>query len=127
AGSTARDRIRRLDAAAVAALPHRGMQVRSWLENPSGLLAGMLFVRSATQNDRTQRAAARQRVRRPRTGRNETQAGTPEPSAQANTVARAEGARELCTASIGRGGCGAGVEGPGRPPKTAAKRRSEGV
>jgi transcriptional regulator with XRE-family HTH domain len=89
AGSTARDRIRRLDAAALAALPHRGTQVRSWLENPSGSLAGMLFVRSATQGDRTQRAAGRQRVRRPRTGRNETQAGTPEPSAGANTVARA--------------------------------------
>jgi hypothetical protein len=75
AGSTARDRIRALDAAASAALPDRGTQVRSWLEHPSGSLAGLLFVRSATQGDRTQGAAGRQRVRRPRTGRCATGAG----------------------------------------------------
>jgi transcriptional regulator with XRE-family HTH domain len=83
AGSTARDRMRRLDAAAIAALPHRGTKVRTWLENPSGPLAGVLFVRSATQGDRTQQAAGRQRVRRPRTGRYATHEGSPEPQARA--------------------------------------------
>jgi transcriptional regulator with XRE-family HTH domain len=76
-GSTARDRIRRLAPVTVAALPDRGMTVRTWLRRPSGSLAGLLFVRSANQADARQRATGRQRVRRPQNRRNTTGSGVP--------------------------------------------------
>jgi transcriptional regulator with XRE-family HTH domain len=87
AGSTAREQIRRLDAAASAALPDRGTDVRSWLVHPSGSVAGLIFVRSATQGDHMQRAAGRQRVRRARMGRSAIDAGAPTPSAPASAAA----------------------------------------
>jgi len=63
-GSTSRDRIRRVAPAATAALPARGTEVRTWLRRPSGLLAGLIFLRSANQRDATTRVTGRQRVRR---------------------------------------------------------------
>ena len=76
-GSTSRDRIRRLAQAAAAALPDRGMTVRTWLRQPLGGVAGLLFVRSANQGDAGQRTTGRQRVRRPRTARTSTGTGVP--------------------------------------------------
>jgi transcriptional regulator with XRE-family HTH domain len=74
-GSTSRGRIRRISPAADAALPVRGREVRTWLRHPSGGIAGLLFMRSATPGDTTQRTTGRQRVRRANRGRNATGTG----------------------------------------------------
>lgn len=70
AGSTARDRVRRLDAAMEAAYPVRGAAVRAWLRSPGNAISGLLFVRSAAGDGVPWSAAGRQRVRRPNRVRN---------------------------------------------------------
>ena len=70
AGSTARDRVRRLAAAMTAAYPARGAAVRAWLRNPGEAISGLLFVRSASGDGVPWSATGRQRVRRPSRVRN---------------------------------------------------------
>jgi transcriptional regulator with XRE-family HTH domain len=88
AGSTSRDRIQRVGPAAAAAVPDRGMAVRSWLRHPSGSLAGLMFVRSASRAGVTQGAASRQRVRRRKCVRSATGGDAPESSGQVLRAAR---------------------------------------
>jgi transcriptional regulator with XRE-family HTH domain len=63
--ATSRRRIARLAATYATALPMRGWAVRRWLQHPSGGMAGLLFLSSATPGDPNGGSAGRERVRRP--------------------------------------------------------------
>jgi hypothetical protein len=60
--TTSRRRIAEFASLYAAALPDRGSQVRRWLRNPSGALAGLLFLPSATPDGLRRRHGGRQRV-----------------------------------------------------------------
>lgn len=62
--ATSRRRIARLAATYDAALPHRGWEVRRWLRQPSGLMAGLLFLSIATGSGPSDRIRGQERVRR---------------------------------------------------------------
>lgn len=62
----ARQRVGRLGATLGATFPARGAMVRQWLRAPDRILAGILFVRTATPSSSKAVVAGRQRVRRPR-------------------------------------------------------------
>lgn len=79
-GSTARDRVARLDASLRAVFPDRGTAVRHWLRAPNRPLSGLLFFRSATQAGATARKAGRQRVRISTSVRNASRVSGPEGS-----------------------------------------------
>lgn len=64
-GPTARRRVAELGATYDVALPTRRAGVLAWLVAPSGSLAGLLFLSSATPGGIRKRSTARQRVRRP--------------------------------------------------------------
>jgi transcriptional regulator with XRE-family HTH domain len=63
--TTSRRRIAQFASLYAAALPDRGSGVRRWLRDPSGPLAGVLFLPSATPDGTRRRQAGRQRVSRP--------------------------------------------------------------
>jgi transcriptional regulator with XRE-family HTH domain len=62
--STSRQRISRLGATYDTALPSRNAEVRRWIRQPDGQLAGLLFLRSASVGSTKRRSSARERVRR---------------------------------------------------------------
>jgi len=64
-----------------ASLPARSREVRAWLKEPSGALAGLWFLSSANQIGGIQVQVGRQRVRRPRDARS-----VPQLHSNANTV-----------------------------------------
>jgi hypothetical protein len=72
ASATARRRIRALDATYSAALPTRGVEVRRWLREPRGPMAGLLFVAYDREGSRRTSVASRQRVSRAPNARNAT-------------------------------------------------------
>lgn len=63
--TTSRRRIAQFGAMYAAALPDRGREVRRWLRHPSGPLAGLVFLSSATPDGARRRHGGRERVRRP--------------------------------------------------------------
>jgi transcriptional regulator with XRE-family HTH domain len=67
--STTRRRVAALDATFQAALPARGWAVKRWLRQPAEVLAGILFLPFASGTGRRRSPTGRQRVRRPRSGR----------------------------------------------------------
>ena len=79
-GSTARDRVARLDASLRSAFPDRGGDVRAWLRSPERPVSGLLFFRNATQARTRGHRTGLQRVRRPQVVRNATETGAPESS-----------------------------------------------
>jgi transcriptional regulator with XRE-family HTH domain len=79
-GSTARDRVARLDASLRTVFPDRGREVRAWLRSPDRPLSGLLFFRNANRGGTTRPRAGSERVRRPRMSRSATMAGISERS-----------------------------------------------
>jgi transcriptional regulator with XRE-family HTH domain len=69
ASATARRRIRALDATYRAALPLRGADVRQWIREPRGSIAGLLFVAHDRDGSTRSSVASRQRVTRSRDAR----------------------------------------------------------
>ena len=63
--TTSRRRIAQFASMHSVALPDRGTRVRRWLREPSGPLAGLLFLASATTDGTRRRHGGRQRVSRP--------------------------------------------------------------
>jgi hypothetical protein len=63
--TTSRRRIAQFAWLYAAALPDQGSRVRRWLRDPSGRLAGLLFLPSATPDGTRRRHGGRQRVSRP--------------------------------------------------------------
>ncbi len=64
--STSRDRVGALADLFGVAYPDRAITVRRWLRNPSGPLAGLMFLRISRPEGATQTPTGRQRVRRRR-------------------------------------------------------------
>ena len=67
--TTSRRRIGQFASMYAAVLPDRGASVRRWLRGPSGPLAGLLFLPSATPDGVRRRHGGRQRVSRPNPAR----------------------------------------------------------
>ena len=67
--ATSRRRIGRLAETYAVALPDRGWAVRRWLREPTGALAGLLFLSNVTGGGTSRSSRPRERVRRPKTGR----------------------------------------------------------
>jgi transcriptional regulator with XRE-family HTH domain len=65
-GATSRRRIARLAATYDVAFPTRGAAVRSWLRNPVGSIAGILFIAYGSQPGIRRSRRGRERVRRQR-------------------------------------------------------------
>jgi transcriptional regulator with XRE-family HTH domain len=63
--TTSRRRIAQFASLYAAALPDRGSRVRRWLRDPSGPLAGLVFLPSATPDGIRRRQGGGQRVSRP--------------------------------------------------------------
>lgn len=74
-GSTARDRVTRLDASLRTVFPDRGPDVRRWLRDPDRPLSGLLFFRNATPGSTTGSPTGRERVRRRESFRSANVAG----------------------------------------------------
>ena len=64
--TTNRERVRRFAELFDAALPVRGREVRRWLENPAGQIAGLWFLPDSTGRGARRTTAGRTRVNRPR-------------------------------------------------------------
>jgi transcriptional regulator with XRE-family HTH domain len=64
--TTNRERVRRFGALFGAALPTRGRDVRRWLEDPAGAIAGLWFLPDSTGRGTRRTTAGRTRVNRPR-------------------------------------------------------------
>jgi hypothetical protein len=62
--STSRQRIARLGATYDASLPSRNVDVRRWIREPKGPVAGLLFFRNASAGSAKRPSTARERVRR---------------------------------------------------------------
>ncbi len=67
--TTSRRRIAQYASMYAVPLPDRGAQVRRWLRKPSGPLAGLLFLASATPDGARRRHGGRQRISRPNPAR----------------------------------------------------------
>jgi transcriptional regulator with XRE-family HTH domain len=67
-GSVNRRRMARLASSFDAALPDRNRAIRRWLRQPTGSIAGLLFLPDATPGSARHGSTARQRVNRPRRG-----------------------------------------------------------
>ena len=68
--STTRRRVTALDATFRTAFPMRGVAVGRWLRDPAGAISGLLFLPDVRLAGLGRPAAGRQRVNRPRVGRN---------------------------------------------------------
>ena len=64
--STLRRRVARHSRIFDAALPDRGVAIRSWLRSPAGTVSGLWFLSSSTRASGIQPKGGRSRVRRPR-------------------------------------------------------------
>lgn len=62
---TARRRVNALATTYDTALPDRNVEVRRWIRNPAGPLAGLLFLTNASPGSAKRASTARERVRRP--------------------------------------------------------------
>ena len=71
--STSRERVHDLGDLFGKAYPERSTVVRRWLRNPSGPLAGLLFLRNVRRDGGMERARGRERVRLSRPPRNRAQ------------------------------------------------------